>query len=41
MLAVALVLEVFDHSFERLMVLALPFLNAHDHVAVHLQKSAI
>ena len=39
--AVTLVLQMFDRAFEWFMVFARPFLHAHDHVAVHLQKAAI
>ena len=40
-LAIALILQVLDHGLERLMVFARPFLNAHHHIAVHLQKAPI
>ena len=40
-LAIALILQVLDHGLERLMVFARPFLNAHHHIAVHLQEAPI
>ncbi len=41
MLAVTLILQFFDYALEWFMVLARPFLNAHDNVAVHLQETPI
>ncbi len=41
MLAIAFVLQVFDYGLERLVIFAWPFLDAHHHVTVHLEKSPI
>ena len=32
---------MFDHAFEGLVVLARALLHAHDHVAIHLDETAV
>ena len=41
MLAVTLVLQVFDRAFKRFVVFVRSFLYAHHHVAIHLQETPI
>ena len=38
---VALVLEVLDHRLEGIVIFAVAFLHAHDHVAIHLDETAV
>ncbi len=40
-IAVALVLEVLDHAFERLVLFTGALLDSHDDVAVHLEEAAV